>query len=481
MHKSNTRRRFLCARHPAIAALCLQGSLIAAACTPSPTAQHEPAASDATTARATREHGAPSQIGRVAGTGSSARAATPVAAFPNDKTLLAAQARFAYETDATGKERPVPQAATLLLLRAQEGAFVGETLIDPDSRVFHKAACVDFGEGPRILTIGGSDAFAKLWQRDGDGWHAATLWHPKFGGTWDRLRDFEKADVTGDGQDDLVIATHDQGVVAVATYVGKSPGAKWQATTARKAPGGKAWYVLEVYRRPNTFIHEVEVGDVDGDGVPEFFVTPSTPNTLDAAQSGEILVFHRDGRGGFVSEDVARFRGAHVKEILSADLDGNGKSELYAAVEPTRASGGSGAVEVRSYVREGKRWKSQTIASVDGALQARVLLVAELDGSGQKEIVMTTMKAGIWRLTPPSKSARVWTKTLIDADSQGFEHAANVADLDGDGRPELYVSADEQDEIRRYTFAGARPTRTTIFGMERGDITWNIEPCRTRH
>ena len=38
-----------------------------------------------------------------------------------------------------------------------------------------------------------------------------------------------------------------------------------------------------------------------------------------------------------------------------------------------------------------------------------------------------------------------FTKELIDADSSGFEHAAGIADLDGDGRPELYVAADDQD------------------------------------
>ena len=39
------------------------------------------------------------------------------------------------------------------------------------------------------------------------------------------------------------------------------------------------------------------------------------------------------------------------------------------------------------------------------------------------------------------------TSRSIDADSSGFEHAAYVADLDGDGTLELYVAADDQHEL----------------------------------
>jgi hypothetical protein len=64
--------------------------------------------------------------------------------------------------------------------------------------------------------------------------------------------------------------------------------------------------------------------------------------------------------------------------------------------------------------------------------------------------------------------------TSIDRDSSGFEHAANVADLDGDGTVELYVAADDQHELRRYTFKDGKFAREVIGPLDAAVITWNI-------
>lgn len=389
--------------------------------------------------------------------------AATIASFPDERTLLIPQARFVWETGAAGKQRVVPQAAALLLLRREGASFRAELLEDPESRVFHKAACVDVGDGPRLLTIGGTAALAKLWRRDARGWQADTLWRASFGGKWDRLRDFEIGDVDGDGRDDLVFATHDQGVVAVAHL------------------DAAGWRVLEVDRQADTFVHEIEIGDTDGDGRKEFFATPSTPNKVDAAQSGSILGFRHTANRAYRREVVARFSNAHVKEILTADLDGDGRDELYAAVEPER-TGSRGlaepAVEVRRYTPRGRTWHEETVAKIPGGAQARVLIAADLTGSGRLEIIATTMRAGIWRLVPAARGKL--TLVQIDAGSGGFEHAAGVADLDGDGKMELYVSADDRDEIRRYVWTGRSFARDVVYGLDKRDLGWNVLPCIVR-
>src|SRR5436190_582523 len=146
---------------------------------------------------------------------------------------------------------------------------------DPDSNAFHKAMPWDDG----LLTIGANQAMLKTWRFANGAWSATTHWNPKFGGKFDRLRDIERGDVDGDGKDDLVIATHDQGVIAVV-----HPEQNWR--------------VEEVDRQPDTFVHEIEIGDVDGDGVAEFFATPSKPNKLDEEQPGQVIMY-RHGPGGF--------------------------------------------------------------------------------------------------------------------------------------------------------------------------------------
>jgi hypothetical protein len=378
-------------------------------------------------------------------------------AFPGKNTLLLSQAQFQW-IEKDGKKSVKPLDAKLLMLTLENGEFVASALEDPDSRVFHKAECVETEAGTRLLTIGATDAYLKAWQVVDGAWKAEVWWNPKFGGKWDRLRDFEIGNVDADPDLEIVIATHDQGVVAV----GNRSGIEWTFT--------------EASRTPDTFVHEIEIGDVDGDGTANFFATPSKPNKADKSQAGSITAFTLKKKGGFKQAEVAKLTKTHAKEILVADIDGDGTPELYTAVEAERGSGAP--VEIRQYV-PGKRnsWKPKTIATLEKGLQARVLVPADLTGSGRLELVTTTWKDGIWRLVPPKTGKGPWQKVQVDADSSGFEHAAGVADLDGDGTPELYVSADDQDAVRQYVWTGAGFAKKSIHGLEKSDLTWNITAC----
>jgi hypothetical protein len=43
-----------------------------------------------------------------------------------------------------------------------------------------------------------------------------------------------------------------------------------------------------------------------------------------------------------------------------------------------------------------------------------------------------------------------WKRSLIDAELSGFEPPVYVADLDGDGKAEIYVGSEDQHELRQY-------------------------------
>ena len=68
--------------------------------------------------------------------------------------------------------------------------------------------------------------------------------------------------------------------------------------------------------------------------------------------------------------------------------------------------------------------------------------------------------------------------TSIDRDSGGFEHAAILTDLDGDGAAELYVASDKHNEVRRYAWDGKRLAREVIYKRKPsgGVFTWNLMP-----
>jgi PAS domain-containing protein len=309
--------------------------------------------------------------------------------------------------------------------------LVPEVNTDPESNVFHKAIAFDGG----ILTLGGSAAAIKLWRAGEDGAYSAeTIWTRDFGGRFSRMRDAEIADIDGDGQLDIAVATHDQGVVAIVK---------------RGADG--SWTAEEIDQEPDTFVHEIEIGDLDGDGVLEVYATPSEPNRLDGTPQHGSVVRYVPAKGEGRTE-VADLGDRHAKEILVADVDGDGRDELYVVVEAVSG----GRVEIRRYDADTPPDAGAVIAELDDT-QTRFLSVGDVDGDGRREMVAAGMRSGLWLLRPgPAPARTAWAKTLIDASSGGFEHASILADLDGDGRDELYVASDNQGEVRRYDDAALR-------------------------
>jgi hypothetical protein len=346
----------------------------------------------------------------------------------------------------------VPDRAVMLILKAAGGKWNVEQIEDTESNVFHKA--LPFGEN-QILTIGGNRAILKLWSKSNGKWTSETLWNPTFGGKQNRLRDFESADFDGDGKEDLAIATHDQGVVAAVFQ-----------------RDGK-WEPMELDRTPDTFVHEVEVGDLDKNGKLEIYATPSAPNTVSGKdQGGKILRFEWNGNA-FDKSVVASFDKRHVKEVYVKDVDGDGKDELYAAVEaevdgPTIIA----PVEIRRYDLVDGKFASASISTLDDRF-CRFLTSGDLDKDGKNELVAAAFSTGV---TLFKREGDTYSKKTIDPDSGGFEHAAYVVDLDKDGTPELYVADDKGGTINRFVEKNGVFEKQVIYKRDNPTqaMVWNI-------
>jgi hypothetical protein len=377
-------------------------------------------------------------------------------------TLLLAKAQFTHRIDAQGRRVPVPGAAKLVLLRETDGLWRRHVLEDPDSMVFHKTIPLPGpGRVEELLTIAGTTAALKVWEVPTAA--SVTLWQPSFGGKWDRLRDAELGDVDGDGAVDIVVATHDRGVVAVLTRNGASCRVREIDRTAAR-----------------TFVHEIELGDIDGDGVAEIFATPSQPNRADGvAQAGEIVMYRRTG-DAFERKVVDAPTGTHAKEILVVDSYSQGRPRLLAALEARTEGQGPSArviapVRIVEYTFDGSAFQRRIVAELADR-QCRFLCAGDVNGDGLTDIVASGMNSGVWLLEP--RAAGEWTKTLIDAESSGYEHATLVADVDGDGIDEIYVAADRQNSLRRYRWREGAFQRTKLADLSDRAITFHIGFCR---
>ncbi len=381
----------------------------------------------------------------------------PAPTTPEGATLYLSQAVFTREVGEDGKSMPVPGPARLVIFTKKAGGWSEEILEDAESNVFHKAAWYTPPAGePGILTIGGTEALLKIWRRDGGEWKAETLWNPSWGGKIDRLRDYEVADVTGNGVEDIVVATHDQGVMGVVSWSGES----WEAT--------------EFGKKPQTFVHEVEVGDVDGDGMAEIFATPSRPNKMDGTiQPGEIDMWDLEG-SEWVRREVDILETRHAKEILCVTLTGEQTPVLLASLEGEGIGGGpkkGDTTRIRLYRFGGDEIAKEDLIDLPGKL-CRFLTYGDTDGDGQKELIASTKSDGIWKITRADDGS--WEKELVATGTGGFEHATYLFDFDGDGRQEIYVASDDQQELRCYRYGDGTYTMEVIGPLREKPITFNV-------
>ena len=308
----------------------------------------------------------------------------------------------------------VPGPARLEFLYRSGGVWHTSALEDPQSNVFHKAMLYPAADGPRLLTLGGTAAIVKAWKKNPAGALEGTvLWQKDFGGKFSRMRD-------------------------------------------------------------------AEIGDLDRDGKLEVYATPSEPNRLEAggSQSGHVVRYvPAAGKG---REVVADLGDRHAKEILVGDVDGDGTDELYVSVEGVLDAAKQlvRKVEIRRYDAGTPPKGGAVIATIDDRL-SRFLTAGDVDGDGKKELVAAAFSSGLWLLRPgadPKKGP--WKVESIDTDSAGFEHAAILCDLDGDGTDELYVASDKHKQVRRYAWDGQKLAREVIYTRpdDRPIFTWNLMP-----
>lgn len=375
---------------------------------------------------------------------------------PPTEAVILAQAWF--RKDGAGKSKAGP--ARLLIYRKGTDGWTTTKLEDADSNVFHKAILEDDGS---ILTIGAMKAKMKRWTHADGKWTQSTLWEKSWGGQFDRLRDIEIGDVDGDGKDEYVIATHDSGVIAIF-----NPGEN----------GGKP-EVLELDKKADTFVHEIEIGDIEGDGKLEFFATPSARNQANKSQPGEIVMYkYTDGQ--YVRSVVDGGDHTHAKEILAHDVNNDGKSEFFGVLEAElQGKAIKKPVEIKMYTpKEGGGFEGSTVGTITDR-QTRFLVAADFDGDGFDELVAAAMKTGLFLIDGEAddKGNITWKEPVnFEKTSSGFEHAAIPADLDGDGKVELYVAADDQRELKRYDWNAEKGTfvKQKLGVFDPMTFTWNI-------
>ena len=187
---------------------------------------------------------------------------------------------------------------------------------------------------------------------------------------------------------------------------------------------------------PGGTITALAAGDVDRDGAPDV-VAVHEPHELDA-DAEEAVVLHNDGHGALAPTTRLDLDRSTITAQL-ADLDGDGSLDL---VTSATIFDGTGASSLHVYLGKGDgTFTPGATASLgrDAALSA----IADVTGDGRPEVLVETPRAiDVYRYN------RGTLARLARIPAGRYPQSAQVVDLDHDGRADVvFVDATSSDLV----------------------------------
>jgi hypothetical protein len=181
------------------------------------------------------------------------------------------------------------------------------------------------------------------------------------------------------------------------------------------------WKRQEILPRNFGLVHGIYIIDWDGDGRDEI---------LTAGFEG-IHMFKAGPKGEWTGTEITKGAPEAWPKSGSSDVAMGriAKERFLSAIEPWHGN------QVAVYRREGGAWKRQVI---DTALDdGHTIQAADFDADGNDEVI-AGYRGGSRsvNLYHYDAAARNWTKRVLDAGGMGAAACA-VADLNGDGRPDI--------------------------------------------
>lgn len=183
------------------------------------------------------------------------------------------------------------------------------------------------------------------------------------------------------------------------------------------------WIRREVFQLPGKRTHDLLLADIDGDGRPELYVWNQDAETLFWVPLPD------DPYNSPWPDFRPVVTGINEQALAAADVDGDGRLELIAGCSWYRL------------LSNGK-WERHIYTKDYGGVR---VVSADFDGSGKSQIVVCEVGADIGQqygrlalFRPGANPEDLWEDEvlhdhLIDA------HSLQVADFDGDGCPDVFV------------------------------------------
>jgi len=205
----------------------------------------------------------------------------------------------------------------------------------------------------------------------------------------------------------------------------------------------------QVFKTPATYgsggydAYSVTVADVNGDGKPDLIVANACSNIHSCADGGFVGVLLGNGNGTFQTAVTYASGGQNAYSVAVADVNGDGKPDLIVANGCATISCANGSVGVLFGNGDGTFQTAVTYAS--GGQYAYSVAVADVNGDGKPDVVVTNGCAGSTNCANTSVGVLFGNgdgtfQAAVTYASGGQAYSVAVADVNGDGKPDLVVA-----------------------------------------
>jgi len=274
------------------------------------------------------------------------------------------------------------------------------------------------GDGLTDIAIGGRQHMLV--------WYKAPTWHRSVihVGGYDTVNG-NAADIDGDGDLDIVMG-------GIVWFENPAPQGDPALLRWRRHPIGRAK------------MHDVEIGDLDGDGLPD--VVSRNQSRFGRGDGNQFHIWQQVSPNRWSQRTI---KCPHGEGIQLGDIDSDGDLDVIIAA----------------------RWYENTGDLADGPwtehfyttqwIHGDVLVgLGDINGDGRTDLVLTPAElAGeyyriAWYECPKGDVVAEWTEHVVDPKVEAVCHSLRLADIDGDGTTDIVTAEMDQgrdpDEVKVY-------------------------------